>query len=175
MTTMYFGAETVGAEPEVLGALDAVITCDFDRAKRALYPAVDPINSHSRLLREGTVSEVHQQVAGEARRLLRRHQDLQPIIESRGLDLLPRDEDRKIVERAKRLDRFLTQPFHWTEPWTNLPGVHVTLDETLAGCQAILKGECDDLPEDALYFIGTLEDAREKARAGDVRGGQQKS
>lgn len=71
------------------------------------------------------------------------------------------DED----ERANRLDQFLTQPFHWTEPWTNLPGAHVSLIETLEGCRAILKGECDDMPEEAFYFIGNLEAGREKAKA----------
>jgi F-type H+/Na+-transporting ATPase subunit beta len=131
---------------------------------------VDPINSRSRLLQEGRVTKAHREIAAEVRRLLRRQQDLQPIIESRGLDLLPRDKDRMTVERANRLDRFLTQPFHWTEPWTNLPGIHVSLEETLAGCRAILRGECDDMPEEAFYFVGTLEAAREKAkgvRAGD--------
>ena len=168
-TTIYFGGDTVGAEPELLADLDAVITFDFGRAKRGLYPAVDPINSRSRLLQEGIISKAHREIAAEARRLLRRQQDLQPIIESRGLDLLPKDEDRKIVERANRLERFLTQPFHCTEPWTNLPGVHVPLEETLAGCQAILRGECDDMPEEAFYFVGNLETAREKAKGDNGR------
>src|SRR5206468_12966059 len=154
--------------------LSAVITFDFGRAKRALYPAVDPINSRSRLLQEGKVSKSHRGLAAEARHLLRRYQDLQPIIESRGLDLLPKDEDRKIVARAGRLDRFLTQPFHWTEPWTNLPGVHVPLRETLEGCWAILAGECDDMPEEAFYFVGTLADAREKAKAVNASGDHNK-
>jgi F-type H+-transporting ATPase subunit beta len=173
ITTIYFGADTVGAEPELLAALDAVITFDFGRAKRALYPAVDPINSRSRLLQEGKVSESHREITAAVRRILRRQQDLQPIIENRSLDLLPRDEDRRIVERANRLDRFLTQPFHWTEPWTNLPAVHVSLEKTLTGCRAILAGECDAMPEEAFYFIGSLETAKEKAKvvnaSGDVR------
>jgi F-type H+-transporting ATPase subunit beta len=175
ITTIYFGGDTVGAEPELLAALDAVITFDFGRAKRALYPAVDPINSRSRLLQEGRVTKAHREIAASVRRLLRRQQDLQPIIESRGLDLLPKDEDRKIVERANRLQRFLTQPFHWTEPWTNLPGVHVPLEETLAGCKAILRGECDDMPEEAFYFVGNLEAAREKAKRVDTTGDVRKS
>ena len=170
MTTVYFGDDSAGAEHELLADLDAVIGFDFGRAKQALYPAVDPINSRSHLLAEGKVSEAHQEIVAEARRLFRRHQDLKPIIESRGLDLLPHDDDRKIVARARRLDRFLTEPFHWTEPWTNLPGVHVTIDETLAGCRAILAGECDDMPEDTFYFVGTLAAAREKAKAGKTRG-----
>jgi F-type H+-transporting ATPase subunit beta len=145
-----------------------VITFDLGRAKRALYPAVDPISSRSRLLQERKVSKAHQELAAKARSLLRRYQDLQPIIESRGLDLLPAEEDRKSVERAGRLDRFLTQPFHWTEPWTNLPEVHVPLGETLEGCRAILAGGCDDMLEEAFYFVGTLADAREKAKAGDA-------
>ena len=168
IATLYFGGETVRAEPKPLANLDAVIAFDFARAKRALYPAVDHINSRSRLIQEGKVSKAHQELAAEARRLLRRYQDLQPIIESRGLDLLPQDEDRKIVERASRLDRFLNQPFHCTEPWTNLPGVHVPLHKTLEGCRAILSGECDDMPEDAFYFVGTLADARQKAKAGSA-------
>jgi F-type H+/Na+-transporting ATPase subunit beta len=175
ITTIYFGGETAGAEPKPLVDLDVVITFDFGRAKRALYPAVDPINSRSRLLQEGKVSKAHQELAAGARRLLRRHQDLQPIIETRGLDLLPKDKDRKIVERASRLDRFLTQPFHWTEPWTNMPDVHVPLEETLAGCRAILAGDCDDMPEEAFYFVGTLADARGKAKAGNASSDQRKS
>jgi F-type H+-transporting ATPase subunit beta len=127
---------------------------------------VDPINSRSRLLQEGNVSKAQRETAAEARRLLRRYQDVQPIIESRGIDLLPKYEDRKIVERANRLQRFLTQPFHWTEPWTNLPGVHVPLAETLEGCRAILEGECDDVPEEAFYFVGNLQAVREKAKVG---------
>jgi F-type H+-transporting ATPase subunit beta len=175
ITTIYFGDETVGAEPKPLADLGAVITFDLGRAKRGLYPAVDAINSRSHLLQEGKVSKAHQEVAAEARRLLRRHQDLKPIIERRELELLPKDEDRKIVERASLLDRFLTQPFHWTEPWTNLPGVHVPLHETLEGCRAILDGKCDDIPEEALYFVGTLADAREKVKAGNASGNQRKS
>jgi F-type H+/Na+-transporting ATPase subunit beta len=174
ITTIYFGGDTVGAEPELLADLDAVITFDFGRAKRALYPAVDPINSRSRLLQEGIVSKAHREIAAEVLRLLRRQQDLQPIVESRGLDLLPKDEDRKIVERANHLQRFLTQPFHWTEPWTNLPGVHVPLEETLAGCRAILNGECDDMPEEAFYFVGNLDAAREKAKGVDTTGDHNK-
>jgi F-type H+-transporting ATPase subunit beta len=168
ITTIYFGAETAGAEPAAIANLDAVIGFDFGRAKRALYPAVDPLNSRSRLLEERKASKEHQYIAAEARRLLRRYQDLQPIIESRGLDLVPKDEDPSIVERASRLDRFLTQPFHWTEPWTNVPGVHVSLTETLEGCRAILEGECDDMPEEAFHFIGNLESLRERAKHGET-------
>src|SRR4051812_4918583 len=86
ITTIYFAADTVGAEPELVTHLDAVMTFDFSRAKRGLYPAVDPINSRSRLLQDGMVSNAHREIAAEARRLLRRQQDLQPIIESRRLD-----------------------------------------------------------------------------------------
>ena len=146
-----------------------------DPLRRRHLCCVDPINSRSRLLQEGIVSKTHREIAAETRRLLRRQQDLQPIIESRGLDLLPSAGDRKIVERAARLERFLTQPFHWTEPWTNLPGVHVPLEETLAGCQAILNGECDDMPEEAFYFVGSLEAAREKAKAVNASGEVRKS
>jgi F0F1-type ATP synthase beta subunit len=174
VTALYFGTDTVGAEPKILADLDAVITFDFGRAKRALYPALDPINSRSRLVQEGIVSKVHREIAGEARRLLRRQRDLQPIVESRGLDLLPKDEDRKTVERANRLDRFLTQPFHWTEPWTNVPGVHVPLVETLEGCRTILNGECDDIPDEAFYFVGNLDAARQKAKAGNGSNNQHK-
>ena len=168
ITTVYFGGDTAGAEPLLLADLDAVIGFDFGRAKQGLYPAVDPITSRSRLLQNRMVSEAHREIVVQARRLFRRYQDLKPIIDSRGLDLLPHVDDRKIVESARRLDRFLTQPFHWTEPWTNLPGVHVSLEETLAGCRAILSGECDDMPEEAFYFVGTLEVAREKATTGKI-------
>jgi RNA polymerase sigma factor (sigma-70 family) len=164
MTALYFGDESAGAEPEPLADLDAVIGFDFARAKQQLYPAVDPIHCRSRLVQNERISEAHRQIAAQARRFFRRHLDLQPIIESRGLDLLPKAHDREIVERARRLDRFLTQPFYWAEPWTNVPGVHVPLSETLEGCRAILSGNCDDLPEEAFYFVGNLASAREKAK-----------
>ncbi len=135
---------------------------------------MDPLYSRSRVLEERNVGKEHQEIAAETRRLLRRDQDFQPIIESRGLDLLPKAEDRAVVQRANRLDRFLTQPFYWTEPWTNVPGVHVPLKDTLEGCRTILAGECDDMPEEAFYFVGNLGAAREKAKATDARGDQRK-
>ena len=162
-TTIYFGGETVGAEPAILTDLDSMITFDLHRARKSLYPAVDLINCRSRLLQEEQTTHAHQKIASEARRFLRRHQDLEPLIESRGIEPVP-DNDHKIVERARRLDRFLTQPFYWTEPWTNLPGLHVPLRETLEGCRAILKGEGDGLPEEAFCFVGNLSTARVKAK-----------
>jgi F-type H+-transporting ATPase subunit beta len=164
LTVIYWGEETVGAEPEPLTHLDAAVTFDVSRAKQQLYPAIDLIRSGSRLLADESGDEQHREIATRVRRVLTRYQDLRPMIEARGIDLLPTLEDRIIVERARRLDRFMTQPFHWTCPWTGMPGEHVPLGETLEGCRAILDGECDEMPEESFFFVGNLKSAREKAK-----------
>jgi F-type H+-transporting ATPase subunit beta len=165
LTVIYWGEETVGAEPEPLARLDAAVTFDVSRAKQQLYPAIDLIRSRSALSVNEIADERRRQTAERARRVLARYQDLRPMIESRGIDLLPTPEDRVAVERARRLDRFMTQPFHWTSPWTGVPGEHVTLGETIEGCRTILDGECDDMPEESFFFVGNLDSAREKAKS----------
>jgi F-type H+-transporting ATPase subunit beta len=163
VTTLYHGDFTVGLEPAPLANLDAVITFDRERAMQRLYPAVDPLRSYSRLLQPELVGQNHVAVVSQARRFLQRYRELHYEVEKNGLDSLfhldQRQEDELIVRRARRLNRFLTQPFFGTEPWTGLPGQYVTLEAALAGCQAILAGQTDEWPEEALYFGGTLEQA----------------
>lgn len=163
ITTLYHGHYTVGLEPPPLAELDAVITFDMERAMQRLYPAVDPLRSYSRLMQPELIGREHVEIVAQARRLLQRYRELHYQVEKYGLDSLfyldQRQEDEVMVGRARRLHRFLTQPFFGTEPWTGMPGQYVKLEETLAGCQAILAGQVDAWPEEAFYFVGTLEQA----------------
>jgi F-type H+-transporting ATPase subunit beta len=167
ITTLYHGDYTVGLEPAPLANLDAVITFDLQRAMQRLYPAVDPLRSYSRLMQPELIGQDHVEVVAQARRLLQRYGELHYQVEKYGLDSLfyldQRQEDETIVGQARRLHRFLTQPFFGTEPWTGMPGQYVKLEEALAGCQAILAGQTDEWPEEALYFVGTLEQAARKS------------
>ncbi len=134
-TTVYYGHYTAGDEPERFAGLDAVIAFDAARARQGLWPAVDPLRSRSRLLQSSSIGEAHARTAAQAPRVLRRYRDLEPMIEKSGLDALSNAEDRQAAIRARRLDRFLTQPFAGAEPWTGIPGQHVPLEETIHGCQ----------------------------------------
>jgi len=125
-------------------------------AKQRLYPAVDPLKSVSRLLDARYVGAQHVAVAQDARDLLARYADLHEAVETNGLEALT-GEDRVVATRARRLQRFLTQPFVVAEPWTAQPGEPVSLADTIDGVRAILAGRYDDVPEDALYFVGTME------------------
>jgi F-type H+-transporting ATPase subunit beta len=152
-TVVFFGDITIGAEPEPLANLDAALTFDVARARAGLFPAVDVFRSYSHL----PLSEEHARVASAVRRTLRRAADLYPAIEKRGEAILS-PEDAVIVGRAERLSRFLTQPIRGAEPWTNRPGTLVSLNDTIQGCAAILNGERDALPAEALHSIGSLLD-----------------
>jgi RNA polymerase sigma factor (sigma-70 family) len=152
-TTVFFGDVTIGAEPESLASLDAAVTFDVGKARAGLFPAVDAFRSYSRL----PLGEEHARVALAVRRALRRAADLQPAIEKRGESFLS-PEDIITVRRADRLNRFLTQPIRGAEPWTNRPGVVVTLADTLRDCAAILAGERDETPVEKLNYVGTLLD-----------------
>ncbi len=127
------------------------------RASEGLYPAVDPLQSTSSMLRPTTVGQRHYDIAREVRRTLASYEDLKDIIAMLGLEELSR-EDRRTVQRARRLERFLTQPFHTTEQFTGTPGKTVSLDDTLEGCERILGDEFSDRPERALYMIGSVAD-----------------
>jgi F-type H+-transporting ATPase subunit beta len=144
--------------------VDSMVVLSRQMAAQGMYPAVDPIASSSLLLDALVVGEEHVAVATEVRRVIEHYRSLQDVIALLGIEELG-IEDRRIVGRARRLQRFLTQPFAVTEAFTGMPGRSVALADTLAGCQAILAGECDDWQERSLYMIGTLDEARAKEQA----------
>jgi F-type H+/Na+-transporting ATPase subunit beta len=129
------------------------------RASEGLYPAVDPLQSGSKMLSPVTVGARHYRVAQDVKRTLAAYEDLKDIIAMLGLEELSR-EDRQTVQRARRLERFLTQPFHTTEQFTGLPGRTVPLEDTLEGCERILNDEFSDRPERAVYMIGAIGEAK---------------
>ncbi len=145
--------------------LDAVTRLEREIAEQGRYPAVDPLASTSRILEPGIVGEEHYQVAREAQRLLQRYEELKDIIAILGMDELS-DEDKITVSRARKIQMFLTQPFFTAEQFTNVPGKYVKLQDTIKGFRMIIDGECDSLPEQALYMVGTIEEAFEKAGRG---------
>jgi len=146
--------------------MDCVIVLSRAQAAEGFYPAIDPLASSSMLLDPLVVGDVHYKTAEAVRQALARFRELSDIISLLGVEELGA-ADRLTVKRARRLQRFLTQPFMVTEAFTGTPGASVPLAETLAGCRAILDGEADDWAESALYMVGTLEDARCK-NAGDT-------
>ncbi len=164
ITTVYFGDHSVGAEPDPFKGLDAVITFNQERARRQLWPAIDPLTSKSRLLQSPLVAEAHLQVAARARSLLIRYNDLLPLVEKRGIDALTEVQDRQDVLRGCLLQNFLTQPFKGAEPWTGVPGERLEIADTILGFQAILDGKYDALPADAFYLTGKVEQAVEKVQ-----------
>ncbi|MDP1572203.1 MAG: F0F1 ATP synthase subunit beta [Vicinamibacterales bacterium] len=139
--------------------LSASLVLSRRRASEGLYPAVDPLASRSKMLTPTGVGRRHYAIAQEVRRTLATYEDLKDIIAMLGLEELSR-EDRLVVQRARRIERFLTQPFHTTEQFTNLPGKTVSLDDTLDGCERILNDEFSDRPERALYMIGAISEAK---------------
>ncbi len=152
--------------------LDAATVLSRRQVSLGLYPAIDPLASYSTLLTPAGVGAEHVAIANEVRALLARYQELQDVIAILGIEELS-DADRLVVARARRLQRFLTQPFFVSEPFTGLAGRYVPLSETLRGFQEIVQGRHDDLPEQAFYMVGTIDEVQEKARhmAGEDRGG----
>jgi F-type H+-transporting ATPase subunit beta len=142
--------------------LDAVAVLSRDLASQGLYPAVHPLASSSRLLSPRFVSEEHYETARQTREVLARYEELRDIIAILGIEELS-DEERRIALRARRLQRFLTQPLFSTEKFSHIPGRFVPLQETVQGCKAILAGDYDDAPEQAFYMVGSIEEAQEKA------------
>lgn len=151
------------AAVHTFGHLSASIVLSRKRASEGLYPAIDPLQSSSKMATPGVVGERHHRLAREIRRTLAQYAELKDIIAMLGLEQLS-PEDRKVVARARRLERFLTQPFFTTEPFTGLAGQLVSLHDALAGCERILRDEFADFPESALYMIGTVEEANAKAK-----------
>jgi len=142
--------------------LDATIALERSIAEKGIYPAVDPLASTSRILDPNIVGEEHYRTAREVQQVLQRYKDLQDIIAILGVDELS-EEDKLIVARARKIERFFSQPFFVAERFTGLPGRYVPLHETVRGFREILDGKCDDLPEQAFMMVGTIDEAREKA------------
>ena len=142
--------------------LDASTNLDRRISSMGIYPAVDPLASTSRILDPRIVGEEHYEVARETQRVIQKYKDLQDIIAILGMDELS-DEDKLVVNRARKLERFFSQPFFVAEQFTNTPGQYVPLKETVAGFKAILNGDCDEWPEQAFLLVGNLEQAEKKA------------
>ncbi|HSL30151.1 MAG TPA: F0F1 ATP synthase subunit beta [Anaerolineales bacterium] len=142
--------------------LDATIALERSIVEKGIYPAVDPLGSTSRILDPNIVGEEHYRTAREVQRVLQRYKDLQDIIAILGIDELSED-DKLIVARARKIERFFSQPFFVAERFTGIDGRYVPLRETVRGFREILDGNCDDLPEQAFMMAGTIEDVREKA------------
>jgi F-type H+/Na+-transporting ATPase subunit beta len=142
--------------------LDATIALERSIVEKGIYPAVDPLASTSRILDPNIVGDEHYKTAREVQRVLQRYKDLQDIIAILGIDELSED-DKLIVSRARKIERFFSQPFFVAERFTGIPGRYVSLKDTVRGFREILDGKCDDLPEQAFMMAGTIEDVREKA------------
>jgi F-type H+-transporting ATPase subunit beta len=143
--------------------LDATTVLSRAIVEQGIYPAVDPLDSFSRALQPGIVSDDHYQTATRVQEVLQRYRDLQDIIAILGMDELS-DEDKLVVQRARKIQRFLSQPNFVAEQFTGTPGEYVRLEDTIKGFQEILAGKHDDLPEQAFYMVGTIEKAVEKGR-----------
>jgi F-type H+-transporting ATPase subunit beta len=142
--------------------LDATTVLDRRLFEKGIFPAIDPLGSTSRILDPQVVGEEHYEVARRVQSILQRYKDLQDIIAILGMDELSAD-DKLVVSRARRIERFLSQAMHVAEVFTNTPGAYVARKETVRGFKEILDGHCDDLPEQAFYLVGTIDDARAKA------------
>jgi len=143
--------------------LDATTVLSRQIAELGIYPAVDPLDSTSRILDPKIVGEEHYVVARRVQQILQRYKELQEIIAILGMEELS-EEDKIIVNRARRIQRFLSQPFFVAEQFTGRPGRYVPLEDTVKSFKALVEGEYDDLPEAAFYMVGTIEEAVEKAQ-----------
>ena len=144
--------------------LDAKTVLDRNTAALGIYPAVDPLNSSSTALEPAIVGEEHYKVARRVIEILERYKELSDIIAILGMDELS-DEDKKVVERARKIRNFLSQPFHVASQFNGIPGIYVKVQDTVRSFKAILDGEADDLPEVAFLYVGTIEEARKKAES----------
>lgn len=142
--------------------LDALIFLSRRVSEQGIYPAVDPLESNSRIMEPGALGERHYWAARRVKEVVQRHRDLQDIIAILGVEELS-DEDKLTVARARKIERFLSQPFFVAEQFTGVEGRYVGLEDTIEGFEEILRGDCDGLPEAALLYVGTIEEARKKA------------
>ncbi|RLB66727.1 MAG: F0F1 ATP synthase subunit beta, partial [Deltaproteobacteria bacterium] len=143
--------------------LDATTVLSRQIAELGIYPAVDPLDSSSRILDPRVLGDKHYNIARDVQLVLQRYKDLQDIIAILGMDELS-EEDKQLVSRARKIQRFLSQPFHVAEEFTGTPGVYVKLEDTIRGFEEILSGKYDDLPEQAFYMVGGIEEVVEKAK-----------
>jgi F-type H+/Na+-transporting ATPase subunit beta len=151
------------APASVFAHLNATTTLSRSIAEKGIYPAVDPLDSTSTILKEDILGEEHFRVANEVKQVLQRYRELQDIIAILGIDELS-DEDRVTVNRARKIERFLSQPFHVAEQFTGTPGVYVPIAESIRGFKEILERKHDDLPERAFFMKGTIDEVVKDAR-----------
>lgn len=151
------------APASVFAHLDATTVLERKIAEKGIYPAVDPLGSTSRILDPQIVGEEHHKVATGIQQVLQKYKDLQDIIAILGMDELS-EEDKQVVGRARKIEKFLSQPFFVAEIFTGSPGKYVTLEETLEGFKGILEGKYDNIPENAFYMVGNIQEALEKAQ-----------
>ena len=151
----------------VFAHLDAVTRLERSITQKGRYPAVDPLTSSSRILAPEVIGEEHYQTAFRVKQVLQEYGDLQDIIAILGVDELS-DEQKLVVNRARKIEMFLTQPMFVAERFMGIPGKYVKIEDTVQGCQAILNGDCDELPEQALRYIGTIDEAFEQAKDADL-------
>jgi F-type H+-transporting ATPase subunit beta len=165
MQAIYVPADDITdpAPHTVFAHLDATTTLSRAITEKGIYPAVDPLDSTSRILDARYIGQDHYDVAREVQRILQRYKELQDIIAILGVDELG-EEDKITVQRARRIERFLSQPMFVAEQFTGQPGVFTPLEETIASFKAIGAGEYDNLPEQAFYMVGGIEDVEKKAR-----------
>ena len=151
----------------VFAHLDAVTRLERSISQKARFPAVDPLTSSSRILSADIIGDEHYQTAFNVKQVLQEYGDLQDIIAILGVDELS-DEQKLVVNRARKIEMFLTQPMFVAQRFTGTPGKYVKIEDTVQGCQAILNGDCDELPEQALRYIGTIDEAFEQEKSGDI-------
>ena len=161
------------APASVFAHLNATTTLSRSIAEKGIYPAVDPLDSTSTILKEEILGEEHFRVANQVKQVLQRYRELQDIIAILGIDELS-DEDRLTVNRARKIERFLSQPFHVAEQFTGTPGVYVPIAESIRGFREILEGKHDDLPERAFFLKGTIDDVVRDAAQDDEQAGREK-
>ena len=161
---MYVPADdlTDPAPATTFAHLDGTVVLSRPIAELGIYPAVDPLDSTSRILDPNYLGEEHYTVARQVQQILQKYKDLQDIIAILGMDELS-EEDKLTVARARRIQRFLSQPFHVAEQFTGTPGRYVPVKETIRGFKEIIEGKHDDLPEAAFYMVGGIDEAVEKA------------
>jgi len=159
----YFFCRSLIDDATTFGHLDATVVLSRDIASLGIYPAVDPLDSTSRQIDPNIIGEEHYNVTRGVQATLQRYKELRDIIALLGMDELS-PEDKLAVARARKIQRFLSQPFHVAEVFTGAPGKYVPLKETIRGFKMIIDGECDELPEGAFYMVGSIDEAFEKAK-----------
>ncbi len=162
-TAALTAASGVRAPAATFTHLDATTVLSRQIAELGIYPAVDPLDSTSRILDPNVVGEEHYQVARQVQEVLQRYKDLQDIIAILGMDELS-EEDKLIVSRARKIQKFLSQPFHVAEAFTGTKGVYVKLADTIQGFKELVQGKHDNIPEQAFYMVGTIDDALAAAK-----------